>query len=116
MLDQIAFIACPAYDMRRAVEFYHDILGLTLLFERGDWSEFDAGGARLALYHEKVPGPRPGLPVVSFAARPIEEVIARLKHRGVVFEGGLECHPYGKLARFFDSEGNRVGLYEPPPK
>ncbi len=115
MLDQIAFIARPASDMRRAVDFYRNVLGLTLLFERGDWSEFNAGGMRLALYQEKHPGPREDLPAVFFTARPIEKILAGLERQGVTLDGELEIHPYGKLARFFDTEGNRLGLYEPPP-
>ncbi len=114
MMDEIAFIACPARDMHRAVDFYRRVLGLTLLFQREDWSEFKAGGVRLALYVDDNPGPPPARPALSFLARPIAETVARLQAQGVRMDGGIECHDYGKLAVFFDSEGNRLGLYEPP--
>ena len=114
MMDQIAFLACPARDMNRAVDFYRRVLGLSLLFQREDWSEFKVGGVRLALYREDHPGDAPARPAISFQARPIEKKIARLKAQGVVMDGELEQHAYGKLACFFDSEGNRLGLYEPP--
>ena len=37
-------------DMQRAVAFYRDVLGLPLRFESPQWTEFETGGATLALH------------------------------------------------------------------
>jgi lactoylglutathione lyase len=54
-------------DMRRAVSFYRDVLGLPLKFESPGWTEFATDGATLALHASEAansPGQcRPGLSV-----------------------------------------------------
>lgn len=37
-------------DMKRSVAFYRDVVGLPLRFESSHWTEFDTGGATLALH------------------------------------------------------------------
>ncbi len=118
MIQKIAYFWVPVTNMERAVEFYNQLLGFKLLFNREDWSEFDIDGQRLAL--RKVDTlPEHGessVPGISFLAQPIEQAIATLEQRGVQFSGELEIYPYGKLARFRDPDGNVLGLYEPPPR
>ncbi len=116
MITKIAYTSYPVTDMDRAVEFYHDLLGLDLLFKRADWSEFMIGGQHLAIHKVESPlaknnqtGAR-----VSFRACPIEAVVEQLKAKGVRFTGELEVHPYGKMIYFLDPDDNLLGLYEPP--
>jgi catechol 2,3-dioxygenase-like lactoylglutathione lyase family enzyme len=42
--DAIIFVS----DMKRAVSFYRDVLGLPLKFETPGWTEFATAGASLA--------------------------------------------------------------------
>jgi predicted enzyme related to lactoylglutathione lyase len=42
-------------DMRRAVLFYRDVLGLPLRFESPEWTEFATDGATLALHMSEGP-------------------------------------------------------------
>ena len=48
MIQKIAYIWYPVTDMNRAIEFYNELLGLTLLFKGEDWSELEIDGQRLA--------------------------------------------------------------------
>lgn len=121
MNEAIAFTSIPVIDMKRAVRFYRDILGLKLLFEGPDWSEFSIGGQRLALKAGKEPqGKAPQEKarstevVVHLTARPMEDRVEVLKKRGVRFNDSVKSFSYGKLVQFEDSEGNALGLYEPP--
>ena len=117
MIHEIAYFWVPVADMDRAVEFYHQLLELKLLFKREDWSEFDLDGQRLALRKVSAlsaPGDT-AVPGISLLAQPIEQAIATLKQKGVQFTEELEVYPYGKLASFRDPDGNILGLYEPPP-
>lgn len=104
--------------MDRAVDFYQNILGLTLLFKRDDWSEFSIGGQRLALRKEKsVPKPvKAGGAIVSLETYAIENLTTVLKERGVHFIQEVQVFPFGKLAAFLDPDENLLGLYEPPPR
>ncbi len=117
MIQRIAYIWYPVTDMNRAVEFYHEPLGLTLLFKGEDWSELEIDGQRLALRKVSTFPEHndPAVPGVSFLAQPIEQVIATLSQKGVHFVEELKVYPYGKLATFRDPDGNLLGLYEPPP-
>jgi predicted enzyme related to lactoylglutathione lyase len=117
MLKKLAYIWYQTTDMDRTVEFYHQVLGLKLLFQREDWSEFDVGGQRLAFRKVDTPTENNAsfIPGVSFLAQPIEQVITALKQKGVQFSEELQVYPYGKLASFRDPDGNAIGLYEPPP-
>lgn len=47
-------------DMKRAVSFYRDVLGLPLKFETPSWTEFATDGAILALHASEGPNPNKG--------------------------------------------------------
>ena len=116
MIQKIAYFWVPVTDMDRAVEFYHQLLGLKLLFKREDWSEFAIDNQRLALRKvDTLPAYKDSsVPGISFLAQPIEQVIDELSKKGVEFTEELKVYPYGKLAGFRDPDGNVLGLYEPP--
>ncbi len=116
MVKDIAFSYYRVSNMDRAIKFYEETLGLSALFKGKDWSEFQIRGNRIALYKTNGTVPNRGGAVLSFLANPIESVINDLKSQGVRFVKELQVFPYGKLAEFLDSEGNILGLYEPPPK
>jgi lactoylglutathione lyase len=40
-------------DMKRAVSFYREVIGLTLKFETSEWTEFATEGATLALHRSE---------------------------------------------------------------
>jgi predicted enzyme related to lactoylglutathione lyase len=50
-IKNIAFVGIPVTDMKRAREFYEDVLGLNVSDEMmgGKWIEYSAGEATLAL-------------------------------------------------------------------
>ena len=112
----IAFITYPAFDLDRAVEFYQKVLGIKPLFHTKDWAEFKLEGQRFALQKVKSSKAKYTGAILYFMAQPIVDNIERLKDMGAKSLGSMEIHPYGKLARFKDPEGNIFGLYEPPIK
>lgn len=118
MFSKIAYFYYHVTDMDRAVEFYQNKLGLELLFQREDWSEFRVGEQRLALHtiRENPAPPSRGGAGISLEVDGIEQVITTLKERGVKFHEELQVFHYGKLASFFDPDGNVIGLYDPPKK
>lgn len=107
-------------DMDRAVSFYTETLGLSLVQRWGDkWASIDAGdGLNLGLHPLSEHGPKPGTPgsisVGLNVTGPIDEVVNTLKSRGVTFRGPVREDAEGgiRLAFFGDPDGNELYLCE----
>ena len=56
-------------DMKRAVSFYRDVIGLPLKFESPGWTEFATDGATLALHSSEGPKPESDNPQRLLAGR-----------------------------------------------
>jgi len=130
-ITRLGQVAIPARDIRRAVDFYRDTLGLPLLFEAPPrLAFFDCGGVRLML-SEPEPGEggeggdgasatangdafRPGS-VLYYAVDDLHGAHESLVGRGVSFESPphlIARLPDHELWMAFlrDSEGNLVAL------
>jgi CreA protein len=102
-------------DMDRAVRFYEDAVGLSLVRrDDSNWAEFDAGPARLAL-HAAIEG-RPMAPGGATAVFRVEDLDAArtaLEARGVEFEEHVgEVQGFARFASFRDPDGNAVQIIE----
>jgi lactoylglutathione lyase len=98
-------------DMRRSVAFYRDVLGLPLEFESPHWTQFNAGGATLALHASEGAGQadakqspagrcRPGFAVAdldAFHRRMLEQKVACVQ---------VPTETFGiKVAQYLDPDG-----------
>lgn len=105
-------------DMDRAVAFYTETLGLKLAARFGDeYASVDAGkGFFIGLHPSGPRSPKPGTPgsiqVTLGVCGPIEEVVAELTQRGVIFSGPIINDDPVKLAFFTDPDGNEFYLCE----
>src|SRR4051812_17520726 len=100
-------------DLKRAVAFYTDVLGLVCRRLEKDWAAISVGDAEIHLYiHGGVAGD------VEFYVDDIDAEVEKLKGRGVQFMSGIDkpnaievdknlitTFPWGRLAFFKDSEG-----------
>lgn len=105
-------------DLKRAVSFYTDILGLTCRRVEDDWAAISIGDAELHLYlNGGVTGH------VEFYVDDIDAHVASLKKMGIetisgmdkpnaieVDENGITRFPWGRTAFFNDSEGNELAV------
>jgi len=107
-------------DMKRAVSFYRDVLGLPLRFESPGWTEFATDGATLALHPGEGSSPekgspqhlppgrcRPGLSVPNldeFHERMVERKMPCLQEPKDVF--GV------RLAQYLDPDGLAISVGE----
>jgi catechol 2,3-dioxygenase-like lactoylglutathione lyase family enzyme len=103
MIKQIKFVSIPVADQNRALDFYTDKLGFTIITDQ----PFDEKQRWIEL---RVP--KAETRVVLFTMEGDEKRVgsmmpATLKKRGVEFEGPPQKQPWGKYAMFKDSEGNR---------
>jgi predicted enzyme related to lactoylglutathione lyase len=115
MIKQIKFISIPVAHQKRALDFYTDKLGFTIITdqpfdEKQRWIELRIPKAetRVVLFTAEGEEKRIGTFMnMSYACDDIVNTYETLKARGVEFEGAPEKQPWGTYAIFKDSEGNR---------
>lgn len=114
-LNQVGQIAVPVTDIKRAIAFYRDTLGMRFLFQAPpDLAFFDLSGVRLLL-----DGPAKAQAgnssVIYYKVSDLQAAFATLSERGVQFEA--EPHMIAKvpdhelwMAFFRDPDKNLVAL------
>jgi len=115
-LCQIGQIAIAVKDLRGALTFYRDVLGLPFLFEAPPHlAFFDCGGVRLMLTIPEKPEFDHPASIIYFKVPNIQETTAVLKSRGVMFDS--DPHPIAKMpshdlwmAFLRDPERNLIGI------
>jgi predicted enzyme related to lactoylglutathione lyase len=115
MIKQIKFVSIPVRDQNRALDFYTEKLGLTIITdqpfdEKQRWIELRVPKAetRLVLFTPEGEEKRIGTMMnMSFVCDDIGQTYEELKSRGVEFEGPPMKQPWGTYAMFRDSEGNQ---------
>jgi predicted enzyme related to lactoylglutathione lyase len=116
MIKGVANIWVPVQDIERALAFYQNTLGFSLIKRDGSWAEVDASGLNIGLNGREPEGAQSsGGPVITFLPEAgLDTVVEDLKGKGVEFPAGISEHDWGRVATFKDSEGNDLQLYEPP--
>lgn len=118
---RVSYVIVVVSDMKRAVAFYRDALGLPLKFESPGWTEFATDGATLALHTTEEPasekgdpqrlGPgrcRPGLSVPNldeFHQRMLERRVPCLQQPKEVFGA--------RVAQYADPDGLPISVSAP---
>jgi len=114
-------------DVARSIEFYTDILGLTLdLKNLPAFGQVSVGDLKLILSGPGASGSRPmpdgrqqepgGWNRVILHVKDLAARIPELKKRGARFRNELEIGPGGKQIQIEDPDGNPVELFEPAPR
>lgn len=109
-------VALTVTDLERAVGFYRDVLGLTLLFQvPPGMAFFDLGGTRLLLGNQVPEGWKPGGAVLYLDAPDLPTLAQALEARGLLFAGpALVLQPQAAhdlmLREFRDPDGNALAL------
>ena len=108
-------IAINCHDLKRAVEFYRDKLGLKLLYEFPGLAFFDCGGVRLMLSQPEKEEFDRRASIIYYRVGDIHQASHALIERGVVLEheprviAKMSDHDLW-MSFVRDSEGNLVGL------
>jgi predicted enzyme related to lactoylglutathione lyase len=114
-VNGIAFVGIPVTDLKRARQFYEDVLGLKVSDEMmgGKWIEYEIGDQTLAIANvgeDWVPsdqGAGAALEVENF-----EEAIKRLKDRQVRFAAEPFETPCCRMAVVQDPDGNKLMIHK----
>jgi predicted enzyme related to lactoylglutathione lyase len=118
MIKQIKFVSIPVRDQNRALDFYTDKLGFTIIADKPfdgkqRWIELRIPKAqtRVVLFTTDADKKRIGTFMnLSFACDDVEKSYKEFKERGVEFDGPPKKQPWGTFAIFKDSEGNSFVL------
>ena len=119
-LDRIGQIAIRAKDLKRAVQFYRDTLGMRFLFEVPNLAFFDCGGVRLMLGLPEGDFDHPGS-VLYYKVADLNAAYEALKQRHVDFIDAphiiarMPDHDLW-MVFFHDSEGNTLALMSEVPR
>ena len=116
MVKGVANVWVPVEDIDRALDFYRNTLGFSVIKQDGPWAEVDANGLNIGLNGRESEGAQHGGgPVITFQpVAGLEAAVEDLKSKGADFPAGISEHEWGRVATFKDSEGNDLQLYEPP--
>jgi len=118
MIKQIKFVTIPVRDQKRALNFYTEKLGFTIITDqpfdgKQRWIELRIPKAetRVALFTPEGQEGRIGsFTGISYHCENVEETFQELSARGVPFDGPPKKESWGTFATFQDSEGNSFVL------
>ena len=120
--DQKSNTTVTVKDLNVAAAFYEGVLGLEEISrEVGEMISYRCGASVIDVYRSSFAGSNRGT-AITWAVDDIEEVIASLKWKGVIFEhydmpglrrqGDLHIGNNMKTAWFKDPDGNILNLYD----
>ena len=119
--DAIATVAVK--NLQAAKKFYESTLGLTAVMENDEVIAFKTGNSTLFVYRSQYAGTNKAT-AVTFVTEGVEDIVGRLKGRGVSFEhydlpdmtrqGDIHVAGEMKAAWFKDPDGNIFSLVTPP--
>ena len=118
MITHIKFATIPARDQKRALDFYTEKLGFTIITDqpfdnKQRWIELRIPKAetRIALFTPEGQEGRIGsFTGISYHCEDVEQTYRELCSRGVLFDAPPKKEPWGTFATFKDSEGNSFVL------
>ncbi len=113
-VGKLGLIMVVVKDMKRSVAFYRDVLGLQMLFEQSNWSQFDAGTVLIGLHpegEEVQVGPTSGC-TFGIYVDDITRATAELKRRGGHFSTEPREEPFGRWALLRDPDGYGIQIIE----
>jgi catechol 2,3-dioxygenase-like lactoylglutathione lyase family enzyme len=122
-LTKLGYAITFVSDMKRAVKFYKDVLGIPVRFESEGWSELEMKGFTLALHPaDKMPKNLDQAPITElcFEAGDVRGVRAALIAQGVKvteLHNVCEMGPnIGAAGSFRDPDGNHLSIFGMVPK
>ena len=118
MIKQIKFVSIPVAEQKRALDFYTEKLGFTIITdqpfdEKQRWIELRIPKAETRVVLFTMPGEEKRIGTtmnMSYVCDDIDTTYQELKDRGVEFDGPPEKQPWGTYVKFKDSEGNSFVL------
>lgn len=115
LLKGLSVVSVPVTDWAKAKAFYHDTLGLPILYDVGEevgWCEFGEDGKTtfaISLWRDATPPVRGGT-IAVFAVDDCAKATAELRRRGVKCADPVTYPDMVSYADFYDPEGNLLQI------
>lgn len=118
-VSDVAFVGYPVSDMKRAKDFYEQILGLKVgeaeheipVMPGKSWAEYEVGSQTLALSNAWEPSGQNG-PSIALEVEDFEEAVKHLKNEGVKILAECIDTPVCKIALIEDPDGNGITIHK----
>lgn len=114
-INNIAFVGIPVTDIKRARQFYEDVLGLKPApeFSEGIWIEYSIGDGTLAIGSVGDQWkPSPDGTSVALEVDDFEGAIKNLKAANVPFDTDNVESPVCRMAVIQDPDGNKIIIHK----
>lgn len=112
MLLRIWDITLSVSNLERAVDFYENILGLSIKYYFPEnYAGLDCGGIEIGLTTGVSPQSSEGIPCVNFLVKDCDALVRSLHEQGVHFIKETQDAAWGgRIARFMDPDGNLLQI------
>lgn len=110
----VDFVMFRVSDLRRAVGFYRDTLGLRCAIESMEhqWAEFDCGNVTLALKGAALPAGEKAGGIIALAVADVRGTCEELRLGGIELESAPVDSGFCIAAELRDADGNRIILHQ----
>jgi predicted enzyme related to lactoylglutathione lyase len=112
--NEVAFIAIAVSDKERARKFYQETLELKPATTGidGAWVEYELGPTTIGVGCHPAWQPSRDGTTVAFEVQDFDDALAKLKSRGVNFDGDKTETPVCWMAQFRDPDGNKLLIHK----
>ena len=112
-VEHVDFVSFLTRDIKRAKQFYSEILGLEIESEGEDDMEFRAGQVTLDIFDPSSQGQSfaPNLGGMALRVPDVDAARAELEAKGVEFQGETVVTSVCRMAFFHDPDGNALMLH-----
>ncbi|HEU5123508.1 MAG TPA: VOC family protein [Verrucomicrobiae bacterium] len=115
-VTEIAFVCYAVTDMKRARDFYENVLNLkpTTVHnsEHGQWTEYELGPHTLAIGSAPMFKPSPDGCSAALEVEDFDAAIVHLKEHNVKFHIDPMPTPVCRMAMIFDPDGNSICIHK----
>jgi len=102
LIEKVNWLEIKVTDLKKAIGFYRDVLGLKIKNEWSNYVIFDLGRTTtFAIMLGGKKGPKEGAPNIYLAVKDVDEEYERLKAKGVSFVEAPKKQYWGGYAALF---------------
>jgi len=114
MIKTVWCVTLKVSDLKKAVAFYGETLGLDKKYEYSSYAGFECGGVEIGLSPgRKESKPQEDAPSVEFVVEDVDATYEMLKGKGVSFVKEPHDEPWGgRQASFLDPDGNVLEIVQ----
>jgi len=115
-ISRVVLLVRGPEGLAKAVNFYHQAVGLPVVRVTDEWAELTAGNSlRLHLQAVQTESQLSTgySPIIHFDIPNMDQAVAACVQNGAHLDGPIQFPAHGKVASMRTPDGHMIGLYEP---